>query len=95
MLPELPSIMGRSRQREQSLERAIVDYMEAMVLEPWVGGEFDAVVVNHRRDEAVIQLRRPAVIATIEPKPQLGQEVRVKLLAVDPAARRVHFERID
>ncbi|MEM7286675.1 MAG: RNB domain-containing ribonuclease [Actinomycetota bacterium] len=95
MLPELPSVMGRTRQREQSLERAVVDFMEAMMLEDAVGREFDAVVVNHRRDQAIIQLDDPAVIAAVEPKPQLGQEIRVKLLAVDPVARRVEFERVD
>ena len=95
MLPELPSIMGRTRQREQALERAVIDFMEAMMLEDAVGREFEAVVVNHRRDQAIIQLADPAVIAAIEPKPQLGQEIRVKLRAVDPVARRVEFERVD
>lgn len=95
LLPELPSIMGRTRQREQALERAVVDFMEAMMLEDALGHVFDAVVVNHRGDEAIIQLADPAVIATIHPKPQLGQEIRVRLLAVDPAARRVEFERVD
>jgi exoribonuclease R len=94
MLPELPSVMGRTRQREQSLERAVVDYMEAMVLQPSIGREFDAVVINHRRDQAIIQLRDPAVIAGIEPKPQLGQQIRVKLLSVDTMARQVQFERV-
>ena len=95
MLPELPSIMGRTRQREQALERAVIDFMEAMMLEDAVGRQFDAVVVNHRRDQAVIQLADPAVIAFLEPKPQLGQEIRVRLLEVDPVARRVRFERVD
>ncbi len=93
-LAELPSVMGRTRQKEQTLERAMVDYMEAMMLQPSIGQEFDAVVVNHRRDEAMIQLRDPAVIAQIAPKPQLGQEIRVRLVAVDPPARRVEFERV-
>lgn len=95
LLPELPSIMGRTTQRERALERAVLDYMEAMVLEPFVGQTFDAIVVNHRRDEAVIQLREPAVIARVQPKPQLGQEIRVKLISVDPLARHVQFERVD
>lgn len=95
LLPELPAIMGRSVQRERALERAVFDYMEAMVLEPFVGHVFDAVVVNHRRDEAIIQLREPAVIAHVEPKPQLGQQIKVKLIAADPQARNVQFERVD
>lgn len=93
-LEQLPKVMGRTRQRETSLERAVVDYMEAMMLEPSVGQTFDAIVVNHRRDQAIIQIRDPAVIAAVEPKPQLGQEIRVRLLAADPQARSVRFERV-
>lgn len=95
MLPELPSIMGAARQREQAFERAILDFTETKLLEDSIGQEFDAVVVNHRRDQAVIQLRDPAVIATVEPKPQLGQEIRVRLSAVDAMARRLDFQRVD
>ncbi len=95
MLPALPSIMGRTRQREQALERAMFDFMEAKVLEASVGDVFDATVVNHRRDQAIIQLRDPAVIASLEPKVALGQQVKVKLESVDPARRQVRFERVD
>ena len=95
MLPELPSIMGRTRQRETALERGAVDFMEVMMLEPSVGATFDAVVVNHRRDKAVILVHDPAVIAEITPKPMLGQEITVRLQRVDIEARRVHFERVD
>ena len=93
-LPELPSIMGRTRQRESALERSVVDFMEAKMLEPSVGEEFDATVVNHRRDKAVIALRDPAIIAQLSPKPQLGQELRVRLRQVDVEARLVTFERV-
>ncbi len=95
MLPALPSIMGRTRQREQALERAMFDYMEAKVLEPSVGAVFDATVVNHRRDKAIIQLREPAVIASLKPKVALGEQIRVRLVSVDPATRHVRFERVD
>lgn len=94
-LPELPQTMGQSRQRENALERAIVDYMEAMMLAPSVGAQFDATVVNHRRDDAVISIADPAVVATVRPKPQLGQEIRVKLLKADPVTRTLRFERTD
>ena len=95
LLPELPSIMGRSRQREQTLERAVLDYVEAKMLEPSIGHEFDAIVVNHRRDAAIIQIREPAIVGEVEPKPQLGQQIRVRLIAADPSQRRIRFERVD
>lgn len=94
LLAELPSIMGRTRQRESALERGAVDFMEAMMLEPSVGQVFDAVVVNHRRDHAIILVRDPAVIAEITPKPMLGQEIQVRLRAVETSERRVHFQRV-
>ncbi len=92
ILDELPSVMGRTRQREQAFEKAILDYLEAMVLSGRVGAVFDAVVVNHRREAAVIQLREPAVIATLEPRRPLGEVLRVRLTDVDLAARTATFE---
>lgn len=95
MLPRLPSIMGRTVQRERALERAIVDYMETMMLAPNIGAEFDAIVVNHKEDRAVILLRDPAVIGELTPKRPLGSRVRVKLTSVDVRTRTVEFELED
>jgi hypothetical protein len=52
-LTELPSIMGKARTREGSLDRTMVDYIESVVLADALGDHFDATVVNHR------QRRRP------------------------------------
>ena len=64
------------------------------MLAPSVGQHFDATVVNHQRDDAVISIRDPAIVATVRPKPQLGQQIRVELLAADPITRTLHFERV-
>ena len=85
--------MGQSRQRENALKRAIIDFMEATMLAPNVGQHFGATVINHRRDNTVCLIRDPAIVATVHPKPQLGQQVQMKLLSGDPASRTLHFKR--
>jgi len=94
-LEELPSLMGRARSKDSALERAMVDYAEAMVLAPQVDHVFDAFVVdiNPKRERATIQVREPAVVANISHEGlELAQEVRVRLQSVDPTARSVSFE---
>jgi exoribonuclease R len=93
-LPDLPSVMGRSRQRASKYERAVLDLVEVLTLEDHVGREFEALVVNHRREKAVIQIAEPAIVTEIEPKAQLGQRIRVRLRGVDIEHRRLHFERL-
>ena len=97
-LEELPSLMGRARQRESALERAMVDFAEAVVLEPHVGERFAGYVIdiNAKRERASVQLRQPAVIA---PVPAAGRELAehldLELAAVDVTARSVTFTVVD
>ena len=94
-LEELPKIMGAARQHEGSLERAIIDYVESVGLRGHVGDVFDGVVLSHRRKGANVQLRDPAVLASIESKPPLGAMVRLALVGVDTRARSVEFKVVD
>ncbi len=92
-LPTLPDEMAGATRRAQELERAVVDLAEAVVLTPRVGEVFDAVVVESGEKRGVVQLRDPAVRARCEgPDLPLGQELRVRLAAADPAARKVIFQ---
>ena len=94
-LDELPAQMGAARSRDRNLERAMVDFVEAVVLEPRVGETFDAVVtdVDEQRDRGRIQLRDPAVVARVSSAGlELGDTVRVILRETDPAARSIRFE---
>ena len=97
-LGALPKLMDHAHQREQSLNAAMVDYMEALVLSSRVGDTFRAVVTDLDARGAVIQLRDPAVLTRVRaPDPGvaglgLGEEVSVRLVDADPAARRVVFE---
>ncbi len=98
-LDGLPEVMARARGRDAALDRAVVDLVEALLLEGHVGERFRAVVVDvdERRGgrRARLQLADPAVIATMDDGPvEPGTEVDVELVAVDVASRRVEFRLV-
>ena len=96
-LDELPSTMGAATQRDRSLERAVIDFVEAMILRTRVGDTFAAIVtdIDRERGRGRVQLRDPAVVARLPADGlELGAEVRVRLDAVDPSDRRVVFSAV-
>ncbi len=94
-LDELPAIMNEARARDRRLERAQLDFMEAVVLADRVGDEFEAVVTAARDGESTVQLEEPAVITRLDLDLELGDHVELRLVAVDPASRSIEFEPID
>jgi len=97
-LDELPKLMGAASQRDRTLERAVVDYVEAIVLAPRVGETFRAIVtdVNPDRGRGRVQLRDPAVVARVPADGlELGSEVTVQFDAANPDERTVHFHVVD
>ncbi len=96
-MPEIPSAMGRGVSRDRRLEKAIVDFVEAVVLEPRTGETFDAVVVDVDEEDnrSKIQLRDPAVVARIATSAaDLGAEVKVRLDSAIPDRREITFSLI-
>lgn len=94
-LDELPSLMGKARQRESALERSMVNFAEALVLEHSIGQVFTGHVVdiNEKRGEAQIQIAAPAIVASIEAHGrQLAERLDLRLEAVDLTARTVEFK---
>lgn len=93
-LPALPDTMKRSAQRASQYEAGVVSAVEAAVLEPRVGREFDALVVEVDRDEegGTVQLTEPAVTAHATGRLPLGERVRVRLTLADVALRQIRFE---
>jgi exoribonuclease R len=95
-LEELPKLLQESGHRASAYERAILDLVEAGVLQDRVGETFEAVVVeideqDERRGDITIQ--EPAVesrVTAAGPLP-LGTDVRVRLTAADVASRSVTF----
>jgi exoribonuclease R len=92
-LERLPDAMAASNVRVEQLERAIVDDVEARLLEHRVGDEFTAVVVDVDSRGARLQLADPPVRARLRdrPMPPLGAPVCVRLQASDPASRSLRF----
>ncbi len=94
-LEELPSLMGQARQRESSLERAMLDMAEALVVEHSIGEVFDAVVVDvdQDRDRAIVQIREPAIVAKMQADGRtLAERVKLRLTSVDLDTRHIEFE---
>jgi len=86
-LEELPAAMAAADRRAGALERAAIDWVEAVRLAPRAGEVFRATVV----DDGLVQLREPAVRARCDGDPPVGRAVDVRLVEADPATRRVRF----
>lgn len=90
-LPTLPKLMARSDGVSSRLERASVDAIEAALLVPMVGQDFDVTVVGEREGGAVVQLIDPVVTATVEGELTPGDVVTVRLESADIATGSVRF----
>jgi exoribonuclease R len=94
-LPQLPDEMRDGIDRGNRLERSIVDAVEAAVLAPLVGTEFDAVVVDvWKGGRGEVAIRSPAVIGPCDRARELGDWVRVRVDAADVVTRTVRFARV-
>ncbi len=97
-LTELPSLMGRARQRESSLERALLDMTEVLVLEDHVGQVFDSVVVGVSDEgrQVTVQVTEPAVVTRLQSETlRLADRVKLRLTGVDRQARSVDFTPVE
>jgi len=103
-LPELPKEMARSSNVANRLDRMTLDAVEAALLAPRVGDEFDAVVISAggmsgsadsggtRHEGGTVQLTDPAVEGTCDGHLEPGTDVRVRLVEADIATATVRFE---
>jgi exoribonuclease R len=96
-LPALPDLMTAADKRAHEVDRAVVDLAEALLLERRVGEVFCGVVTDAQDERGSltrgnVQLRDPAVRARLDGDDlPVGEEVDVRLAAVDVTARRVSF----
>lgn len=91
----LPATMARAEQRGNRAERAALDLAEAVLMLGREGQVFDAVVVDEGEWGAEIQICEPAILTRISARRvDPGDDVRVRLVAADPARRHVEFERV-
>jgi exoribonuclease R len=94
-LPLLPLEMRQGTDRVNRLERTIVDAVEAAVLAPMIGSEFDALVVDVWKDgRGEVAIRSPAVVGPCDGANVLGASVRVRLEEADVATRTIRFTRV-
>lgn len=94
-LAALPEVMDRAERRAGTIERAIVDLAEAVMLRDKVGTIFAAEVIDDDEEASRIQLCDAAVVARLKARGvHPGDEVRVRLVTADPERRLVQFERV-
>ena len=87
--------MAKGESLANRVDSAVIDLAEAVLLAGRVGEVFDAVVVDEDRRGAVVQLVDPAVLVRVAAhRVDPGDDIRVRLTAVDIAARTVHVERV-
>ena len=95
-LHELPEVLQQSGHRAHQYENAVLDLVEAAVLHPHVGEDFDGVVVQVDEDDPQrgdVMVQQPAVEAAVRGTSDLplGTDVRVRLTEADVATRTVRF----
>ncbi|MCB0882804.1 MAG: RNB domain-containing ribonuclease [Thermoleophilia bacterium] len=90
---ELAKAMNAADSRAARADAAALDLVEAFLLAPRVGAEFDAVVTGATEDGVRIQLRDPPARAAMGMRPPAapGTALRVRLTAADLAKRRLTF----
>jgi exoribonuclease R len=90
-LPELVATMQRANQHAAAVDRACVDAIEVALLAGHVGDAFAATVVDRHRRGIVVMLQDADIVATVPGRAELGEEVSVRLEALDRARRTATF----
>lgn len=91
----LPKIMGRADAHGGQVERAVIDLAEAVMLGERIGTVFEAVVTDLDDRGARIQLKDlPIVARVVAHHVDPGETIRVKLIAAEPTARTITFQRM-
>ena len=92
-LGRLPDVMEEAEARAAQVERAVVDELEARVLEHRIGERFDAVVVDDDARGARLQIADPPVRARLRSGHRIepGTTLPVRLVAADPLGRSLRF----
>ena len=93
-LAGLPQIMQESGQLASRLERESIDAVEIAVLRHRIGDEFDAVVVETRKEGGTIQLIDPPTEAACDTAAEPGTRIRVRLTEAELATRRLRFAEV-
>lgn len=91
-LPALPEQLAAADHRGHALDRAIVDFAEALVMQHHLGETFQGVVVDVNAHGGTVQIKDPAVRGKLDGSDlPLGKEIAVQLTEADVAKRSVRF----
>ncbi len=95
-LDDVPQTMRESGQRAHQYEKAVLNLVEAAVLRPHVGEEFEGVVVqvdDGDPQHGDVVVHEPAIEAPVvgSGRLPLGGDVRVRLTEADVTTRTVRF----
>jgi exoribonuclease R len=91
----LPATMDKADSVGSTIDRAVVDLAEAVIMHGHEGESFDAVVTDDDPDTTRIALCDVAVLSKVRAHGvRPGDELRVKLVKVDVSKRTVEFERV-
>ena len=90
-LPDLPKAMAQARGREGAVSRAVVDLVEALLLQTHVGDVLPATVVSSREGRSTVVVSDPAVQAEVPGELPLGERIDVRVEAADPATRSIEL----
>ena len=93
--PRLPEVMARADAVAGRIERAVIDYAEAVMLQPHVGEVMAAVATDIDERGARIQLRDLPVVARVDTHhAEPGEVMQVRLTEADPDKRLIRFARV-
>jgi len=95
-IARVPEEMRAADHRSSTYEKAILDLVEAGILAPQVGEQFDGVIVDVSGKEPTrgsVTIQAPAVEASVSAAAALplGQAVTVTLVTADVSTRKVAF----
>lgn len=93
---KLPAVMARADALAGRIDRAVIDLAETVLLAGKEGTSFPAVVTDLDDRGARIQLRGLPVVARVDAhRVAPGDDLQVRLTAIDPVERSLTFERIN
>ncbi len=91
----LPQIMERFESRAASVERAVIDLVEAVALQDRIGEILDGEVVDEAA--SIVQIREPVIRAKVAQMhgARNGEPVRVRIDFADPISRTIRLSCVD
>lgn len=90
---DLVETMSSTSRLASQVDKACLNLTEATVLAPWVGSNFEAIVVQGgaKREKARLFVAQPPVFAEAVGNPETGGQVTVSLVKADVQTRELLF----